>query len=104
MKVKTILSNQSVDIPGNRDVAVKGCTVIMKGPRHTLWREFKHTSVELSLLGKKQRLRVDKWWGDRKELATVRTVCSHAQNTSKAVTLGFRYRMKSVHAHSPSTS
>ncbi|TRY96811.1 hypothetical protein DNTS_016310 [Danionella cerebrum] len=47
------------------------------------------------------QLRVDKWWGNRKELATVRTICSHVQNMIKGVTLGFRYRMRSVYAHFP---
>ncbi|KAK2116125.1 60S ribosomal protein L9, partial [Saguinus oedipus] len=50
---------------------------------------------------KKKRLRVDKWWGNRKELATVRTICSHVQNMIKGVTLGFRYKMRSVYAHFP---
>ena len=93
--MKTIRSNQTVDI------TLKGHTVIVKGPRGTLRRDFNHINVELSLLGKKKRLRVDKWWGNRKELATVRTICSHAQNTIKGVTLGFRYKMRSVYAHFP---
>ena len=33
------------------------------------------------------QLRVDKWWGNRKELATVRTICSHVQNMIKGVTM-----------------
>ncbi|ELW54045.1 60S ribosomal protein L9 [Tupaia chinensis] len=74
----------------------------MKGPRGTLWRDFDHINLELSLLRKKKnRLRVDKWWGNRKELATVRTICSHAQNMIKGVMLGFHYKMRSVYAHLP---
>lgn len=30
---------------------------------------------------------MDKWWGNRKELATVRTICSHVQNMIKGVVL-----------------
>ncbi|KAK2111741.1 60S ribosomal protein L9, partial [Saguinus oedipus] len=36
-----------------------------------------------------------------KELATVRTTCSHVQNRIKGVTLGFRYKMRSAYAHFP---
>ncbi|GLD66963.1 60S ribosomal protein L9 isoform X1 [Lates japonicus] len=101
-RMKTILSSQTVDIPDNVEVRLKGRTVIVKGPRGKLTREFNHINLELSLLGKKQKkLRVDKWWGNRKELATVRTICSHVQNMIKGVTLGFRYKMRSVYAHFP---
>ncbi|KAG3266261.1 RPL9-like [Ictidomys tridecemlineatus] len=98
--MKTILSNQTVHIPENVNSTLMGCTVIVKGPRGTLWRDFNHISVELSLLGKK-RLRVDKWWGNRKELVIVNTNCSHVQNMIKGVVLGFCYKMRSVYVHFP---
>ncbi|XP_068958408.1 large ribosomal subunit protein uL6-like [Petaurus breviceps papuanus] len=101
--MKTILSNQTVDIPENVDISLKGGTFIVKRPRGILHRDFNHINVELSLFGKKKkRLRVDKWWGNQKELATVHTTtCSQVQNMIKGVTWGFRYKMRSVYAHFP---
>uniref|UniRef100_G1QA92 Large ribosomal subunit protein uL6 n=1 Tax=Myotis lucifugus TaxID=59463 RepID=G1QA92_MYOLU len=100
--MKTVLSNQTVDIPENVDITLEGRTVIVKGPGGTLRRDFNHIHEEPSLLGKKKkRLRVDKWRGNRQELATVRPICGHAQNRIKGVTPGFRFKMRSVYAHFP---
>ncbi|VFV37885.1 ribosomal protein l9-like [Lynx pardinus] len=100
--MKTTLGNQTVDIAENVDITLKGCTVTVKGSRGTLRRNLSHLNVELSLLGeKKKRLCVDKWWGNRKELATVCTIHSHVQSMMKGVTLGFQYKMGSVYAHFP---
>ncbi|XP_072494708.1 large ribosomal subunit protein uL6-like [Notamacropus eugenii] len=100
--MKTILSNQTINIPENVDISLKGWTVIVKGHRGILHRDFNHFNIELSLLGKKKkRLWVDKWWGNQKQLATMCTICSHVQNMIKGVTLGFRYKMRSGYPHFP---
>ena len=74
---------------------MKSRTVTVKGPRGTLKRTFKHLRLELQLITKK-KLRVDVWFASRKELACVRTICSHIQNMFKGViyvslTLKFKF-------------
>ena len=67
------------------EVKVNARKVKVKGPRGTLIRSFKHLSVDIMMDGK-QQLKVVKWFGKRKELAAVNTVCSHIQNMIKGVT------------------
>merc|ERR1711948_70898 len=68
-----------------------------------LTRDFRHLGVDMVVTGRKneRKLKVEKWFGKRKELAAVRTVCSHVENMMKGVTLGFLYKMRAVYAHFP---
>merc|ERR1712107_108032 len=45
--------------------------------------------------------KVEKWFGKKKELAAVRTVCSHIENLFKGVMKGYLYKMRAVYAHFP---
>ena len=67
-------------------VSVKSRCVTVKGPRGTLRRNFRHMTVDMKMVGKKKIL-VEKWMGIRKELAAVRTICSHIENMIKGVIL-----------------
>ena len=98
--MKTILASREITIPENVEVKVKSRTVTVKGPRGTLSRTFKHLRLELKLLSK-SKLKVDVWFASRKELACVRTICSHVENMFKGVIYGFRYKMRAVYAHFP---
>ena len=83
--MKEINTNQSVTVPSDVDVSVKSRVVTVKGPRGTLIKSFKHLALDTSMPTKKT-VRVEKWFGKKKELAAVRTVCSHITNLIKGVT------------------
>merc|ERR1712002_383751 len=46
-------------------------------------------------------IKVEKWFGKKKQLAAVRTVCSHIHGMINGVTKGYLYKMRAVYAHFP---
>merc|ERR1712170_301727 len=100
IRMKIINTNQSIKVPDEIDVSVKSRVVTVKGSRGTLVKSFKHLAVDISMPDKKT-VRVEKWFGKKKELAAVRTVCSHITNLMKGVTKGYQYKMRAVYAHFP---
>merc|ERR1712072_163533 len=99
-RMKIINTNQSVTVPEGVDVTVKSRVVTVKGPRGQLVKSFKHLALDICMPNKKT-VRVEKWFGKRKELAAVRTVCSHITNLINGVTKGYKYKMRAVYAHFP---
>lgn len=83
--MKQILGKQEVKIPKGLKASVKNRVVTITGPRGVLKRSFKHLAINMYMT-KEGRLRVEKWFGTKKELAAVRTVCSHIENMLKGVT------------------
>lgn len=73
--------------------------VCVTGSRGTLQREFKHANIEIQPIGR--NLKVILWFGNRKERACLRTICSHIENMITGVTKGYEYRMRFVYAHFP---
>lgn len=80
--MKTINANQSVKIPKGIEATVKSRIVTIKGPRGVLKRNFKHLALDIHMSSPKN-LKVEKWFGTKKQLAAVRTVCSHIENMIK---------------------
>merc|ERR1712146_674370 len=98
--MKPVLSSQVIDIPKDVTVTFKSRKVTVTGPRGTLYREFKHLNLSMVRLSAK-KIRVDVWFGKRKNVACVRTICSHIENMIKGVRLGYQYTMRLVFAHFP---
>merc|ERR1711921_2428 len=101
--MKTINSKQTVVVPKGVEVSVSNRTVTVKGKRGTLKRSFQGLKLILSVATTKkgQTVSVEKWFGKRKEVSAVRTICTHITNMIKGVTYGYQYKMRAVYAHFP---
>ncbi|CAB1112223.1 unnamed protein product [Ectocarpus sp. CCAP 1310/34] len=98
--MKTLLSTRYVTIPEGVTVDVKSRVVTVTGPRGELVQSFKHLNLDLQKSGK-NKLRVDLWFGNRKQVACIRTICSHVENMITGVTKGYLYKMRFCYAHFP---
>lgn len=98
--MKEICSTRDIKIPKDVTAVVKARSIVVKGPRGSLTRAFRHVNMEIQRV-KKDRLRVVLWHGKRKQIACIRTVCTHVENMIKGVTKGFEYKMRLVYAHFP---
>jgi len=99
--MKTVLSTRYINIPEGVTVDVKAREVTVKGPKGELKRSFKHLNLALELVDGGKKVRCDLWFGIRKQLACIRTVCSHIENMITGVTVGYKYKMRFVYAHFP---
>ena len=97
--MKTILASQSIAIPEGVEVEIKARVITVTGKRGTLTRDFKHINMDMRKVG--SNVRVDLWFATRKQLACVRTVCSHIDNMFVGVQQGFLYKMRFVYSHFP---
>ena len=70
------------------------------GPRGTLEKAFKHVQADIRMIGKK-KIRVEVFWGNRRHIACIRTICSIISNMIVGVTKGYEYKMKLASAHFP---
>lgn len=98
--MKQVLSSTKVKVPRGVTVKCDGRKLTVTGPRGTLERNFGHLQVEINQLGK-STIVVNMWYGNRKQLACVRSLKSHIDNMITGVTVGFQYLMRFAYAHFP---
>ena len=97
--MKTVLATREIEIPEGVEAEVNARCIKVTGPRGTLNRDFKHISCNIMKTG--NIIRVDLWFATRKQLACVRTICSHIENLFVGVTQGYCYKMRFVYSHFP---
>ena len=99
--MKPILSSNTIDIPSDVKIQVKGRKVTVTGPRGSLSRDFGHLRLDLQIIDDGKKLRAELWFGKRKAIAAIRTCTSHITNMFTGVTKGYLYKMRMVYAHFP---
>mmetsp|Transcript_3718 Transcript_3718/g.6328 ORF Transcript_3718/g.6328 Transcript_3718/m.6328 type:complete len:193 (+) Transcript_3718:40-618(+) len=99
--MRTIYSTRSVDVPEGVKVELQGRTISVTGPLGSLKRSFKYIAMDVSMSEDGTSLKVDIWFGNRENVASIRTVTSHIENMITGVTKGFKYKMRFCYAHFP---
>lgn len=99
--MKQIRSAKKITIPKGVKVTVDSRRVTVEGPKGKLSRDFRHIPVSINMINGEKELEVSLFFGLLKQLATLRSVCSHIDNMISGVTKKFRYYMRLVYAHFP---
>ncbi|KAG5938411.1 hypothetical protein E4U60_001379 [Claviceps pazoutovae] len=98
--MKYIHSQELLEIPTGVKVAIKTRIVTVEGPRGKLVKDLGHLAVNFGH-PQKNTISIEIHHGNRKNVATLRTVRSIISNMVVGVTKGFKYKMRYVYAHFP---
>jgi len=98
--MRYIHSQELLDVPEGVKVNIKSRIVSVEGPRGKLTKDLSHLAVNFGL-PKKNTISIEIHHGNRKNVATLRTVRSIINNLVIGVTKGFKYKMRYVYAHFP---
>jgi large subunit ribosomal protein L9e len=105
--MKYISKTHKVIIPDEVQVDVKARKVVVKGPRGTVEKEFKHIKADIikkegEEKGKKIKyLEVTIYLSTYKQSAILYTLCTHIKSMIDGVISGYRYKMVCVKKHFP---
>jgi len=101
--MRQINAIKTLKVPKGVTIVIKNRKVTVTGPRGTLSRDFQHFRVDLRLekQGDASVVKAELWFGNRLQLATLRTALTHIDNMIQGVTKGFLFKMKYVYAHFP---
>ncbi|KAK3634502.1 60S ribosomal protein L9B [Elasticomyces elasticus] len=98
--MRYIHSQEELAIPAGVKVHIKTRIVTVEGPRGKLVNNLGHLSVTFST-PEKDKILIELHHGNRKGVATLRTVRTIINNMIIGVTKGFKYKMRYVYAHFP---
>ncbi|PGG95339.1 hypothetical protein AJ79_10110 [Helicocarpus griseus UAMH5409] len=98
--MRYIHSEETLPVPENVNIHIRSRVVTAEGPRGKLVKDLSHLAVSFSQ-PKKSLLAIEIHHGERKAVATLRTVRTIINNLFIGVTRGFLYKMRYVYAHFP---
>ena len=97
--MRQINSQDSIAIPEGVKVEVKNRKVRVTGPKGVLVKDLSHLKADIRVVGK--NVVCELWFGNRKELACVRTIITHIKNMFNGVLKGYIFKIRYVYAHFP---
>merc|ERR1712051_882243 len=106
-KMRTLLTEDFVEIPDDVTVTLKARKVTVKGKRGEVTKNFSHLAVELQKLKQNDNkrtglfIRIRMWFGGYKQACAVNTLKSLISNMITGVTEGYRYKMRLCYSHFP---
>jgi large subunit ribosomal protein L9e len=99
--MKQIRAQKKITIPKGVEVKIDSRRVEVKGPHGTLKRDFRHLPVSIQKINNNKEVEVSIYFGLSKQIATLRTVCSHIDNMIVGTTQKYQYKLRLVYAHFP---
>jgi large subunit ribosomal protein L6 len=91
---------REVEIPEGVSVEVRGSSVVVRGPKGTLERDFSHARGVIVRV-EDGKVIVESFFPKARQLALVGSIAAHIRNMILGVTRGFRYKLKVVYVHYP---
>ena len=78
--MKQIRAQKTINVPKDVKVEIDSRRVTVTGPKGTLKRDFRHMPVAIQKIEAGRKVEVSVYFGLSKQLAGLRTVCSHIDN------------------------
>ena len=91
---------REVEIPDGVSVEVRGLSVVVRGPKGVIERDFSHAKGVV-LRVQSGRVVVESFFPKARQVALVGSIASHVKNMIIGVTRGFRYKLKVIYVHYP---
>jgi large subunit ribosomal protein L6 len=91
---------REVEIPEGVSVEVRGLSVVVRGPKGTLERDFSHARGVIVRV-EDGKVIVESFFPKARQLALVGSIAAHIRNMILGVTRGFRYKLKVIYVHYP---